>query len=256
MKKQMMSLAVCSAFAVASQAALWVDSITTSPDLSNSEATTLLTYTVGANTYNVSQTASSVSGLGADLTGTWQVWGQNSTMVSVSNSLVDTYLDTGVLGSTAIDDARYHFSTALTGTENVFVFMNAGGQADEINTITAYDSGGTMVGSAISLNTAGELGAGAWDGAALAVDQMNLSRFRASDTNSAALNNRNILGFSVNLSEFGGDASTITAIQMDGVAANVDYHLVGVGVIPEPATLGLIGVFGGAMLFIRRRFMI
>jgi hypothetical protein len=27
-------------------------------------------------------------------------------------------------------------------------------------------------------------------------------------------------------------------------------------VIPEPATLGLLGVFGGAVLFIRRRFMI
>ena len=257
MKKQMVALAVCSAFAVTSQGALWIDGIATSPALSNSVATTLSTYTVGANTYNVSQTASSVSGLGADLTTTWQVWGQNAASAgSVSNGLVDARLDTGVLGSAAIDNARYHFSTALTGTENVFVFMNAGNAADEINTITAYDSSGTMVGSSISLNTDLELGSGAWDGSALAVGQMDMSRFRDSTGAGGDLNNRNILGFSVDLSEFGGDASTITSIQMDGVAANVDYTLIGIGVIPEPGTLGLVAAFGGAVLFIRRRFMI
>jgi hypothetical protein len=35
-----------------------------------------------------------------------------------------------------------------------------------------------------------------------------------------------------------------------------NLHMAFAEVIPEPATMGLIGAFGGAILFIRRRFMI
>lgn len=56
-----------------------------------------------------------------------------------------------------------------------------------------------------------------------------------------------------------GDSFTISSVlntptAVDGAGAS----LAGLSfeVIPEPATLGLVGVFGGAVLFIRRRFMI
>lgn len=45
-----------------------------------------------------------------------------------------------------------------------------------------------------------------------------------------------------------------------GTAGSAGHHLwldnIGVSAVPEPATLGLVAVFGGAVLFIRRRFMI
>lgn len=52
----------------------------------------------------------------------------------------------------------------------------------------------------------------------------------------------------------GGDAVALMFsgnVGMDGAVDNISIN-----VVPEPATLGLITVFSGAMLFIRRRFMI
>ena len=66
----------------------------------------------------------------------------------------------------------------------------------------------------------------------------------------------------VNISIAGLTAGHILQIgfQMDGINANgaTDWGsatatLENVNVIPEPATMGLVGIFGGALLFIRRR---
>ncbi|MEI6892813.1 MAG: PEP-CTERM sorting domain-containing protein [Pontiella sp.] len=68
----------------------------------------------------------------------------------------------------------------------------------------------------------------------------------------------------------GASDATLTGLQLEDVtqvrfAAGADTYsydnfILGdtytdVGAIPEPATLGLLGVFGGGLLFIRRRFM-
>ena len=56
-------------------------------------------------------------------------------------------------------------------------------------------------------------------------------------------------------------AVDITTIRFDpighteNIGHNFELDSVELSAIPEPATLGLIGVFGAAMLFIRRRFM-
>lgn len=54
-----------------------------------------------------------------------------------------------------------------------------------------------------------------------------------------------------NLVDAGATAGDELIIQFDSV--NINY-LDNVSVIPEPATLGLVAVFGGGILFIRRRF--
>jgi hypothetical protein len=51
------------------------------------------------------------------------------------------------------------------------------------------------------------------------------------------------------------DSTTISMSQVQGGMILGGIQVVGT-VIPEPATLGLIGAFGGGLLFIRRRFMI
>jgi len=52
----------------------------------------------------------------------------------------------------------------------------------------------------------------------------------------------------------------VTDIRLDitnhGGGNIINYNEIGVSAIPEPATLGMVAVFGGGILFIRRRFMI
>jgi hypothetical protein len=65
--------------------------------------------------------------------------------------------------------------------------------------------------------------------------------------NTANLQSYNITGFGTE----GVDWELVQTLGTGGSSADVVLN-----VIPEPATLGLITVFGGAMLFIRRRFLI
>ncbi|MDF7798290.1 PEP-CTERM sorting domain-containing protein [Pontiellaceae bacterium B1224] len=53
------------------------------------------------------------------------------------------------------------------------------------------------------------------------------------------------------------DTTKIVFVPLWGADSTIGYDNVGVaGVVPEPATLGLFGLAGGAMLFLRRRFRI
>ncbi len=64
------------------------------------------------------------------------------------------------------------------------------------------------------------------------------------------------------LTSTGGTFAGVDTVRIgNGFSASVGDLILGdtyedVNAIPEPATLGMIGAFGGAMLFIRRRFMI
>lgn len=64
------------------------------------------------------------------------------------------------------------------------------------------------------------------------------------------------------LTSTGGTFAGVDTVRIgSGFSVSVGDLILGdtyedVNAIPEPATLGMIGAFGGAMLFIRRRFMI
>lgn len=63
---------------------------------------------------------------------------------------------------------------------------------------------------------------------------------------------------------FNADASALTSVQAlflinhgGTVTEDVDYYIdnIKLEAVPEPATLGMVGLFGAAVMFVRRRFM-
>jgi hypothetical protein len=88
--------------------------------------------------------------------------------------------------------------------------------------------------------------------------QLLTASIGASSMTAEQARGRDITSYSVDFTIEAGDVLNIDFSRNDTTAAtysNVGISAVTIAAIPEPATMGLIGCFGGGLLFIRRRFM-
>ncbi|VGO19707.1 PEP-CTERM sorting domain-containing protein [Pontiella sulfatireligans] len=76
--------------------------------------------------------------------------------------------------------------------------------------------------------------------------------FRFADTTDSNIQKYGYIKMSTELS--GSGASSVMIWTVDGYGYQTDGTEIAMGAIPEPATMGLFGLFGGGMLFIHRRF--
>ncbi|MEM9418142.1 MAG: PEP-CTERM sorting domain-containing protein [Planctomycetota bacterium] len=165
---------------------------------------------------------------------------------NVTEALSDERVDTGSLGTGA---AIFNVSPT-SGSDQLFIFFNAADRDDfyqGLGEIIALDSGGGTLGTVDlsgTVNRGDEIGAFTLDG----------------------ITGRLILGTTVEVSAFGvADPTTIASFQVLGdgltdpgsgntnVPGNIDTHMVGVAVIPEPSALGLAGAGLLCMFGSRRR---
>ncbi|WOO43701.1 PEP-CTERM sorting domain-containing protein [Rubellicoccus peritrichatus] len=220
-----------------------ITGITSTPAFSSPETDNVVlnTFTTASGTYNYDFSVSSFNGTGQI------AWGTDGVQpVSTEAAITDNSPITGTLSTQT--SGVYGFGQTLTGTDTLFVIFNATntspGFFDYNADVTALDSGGVQVGSVINIPTFTIADA-----------------FGTADLNrdgSTPLNARGLFGWAVDISDFGGDASTIASIRLgasqNGVSNVVDIQQVGIGVIPEPSTYAMIaGVLFLGMALIRRR---
>jgi len=160
-------------------------------------------------------------------------------------ALSDNRIDTGTLEA-GVDDT--YALTGLSSADFIVVFFNSsapGGFYQAPGAIEAVDGGGTTVGSSVTLPDFQTLAAGQLD---LVIN------------GSGALNGRDILGFAVPVSDFGGTAGDIAGVTFSGLGpgsaageASLDFNLVAAASpIPEPSS-ALLASFSALGLLLRRR---
>lgn len=110
----------------------------------------------------------------------------------------------------------------------------------DITALGAENTGGWLS-IGIVANTDGYWGTGPWLGVALDGSTATLEFALDAATQAGIANGANNSSWA-NL-----------GLMINGPGANVTYYVDNIQIIPEPATMGLVGIFGGGLLFIRRR---
>lgn len=222
---------------------------------------TITSFVAGGTTYN------SLIGIGVtDPTDPERIWGNTlSDPLTDDVTVSDLDLATGTLNNGT--DAVYNLTgQTLMASTTIFMFGNGnGGVAVDSETGNATGSGGTTPpGTVTFVNAAGDaLGTVAedfWfqDPGVNTVRAPNLLSFDFTrSSNGAALENRTVSGAIFTLADITFTTGGIGDIAGFKISSkDTDIQDVGIAAIPEPATLGIVAAFGGAVLFIRRRFLI
>ncbi|ADE53855.1 hypothetical protein [Coraliomargarita akajimensis] len=245
MKPNYLLLSSLLAGATALNGAEVITAFTTNPVWPSDGA--LDSYTAGGVTYS---SITSISGYSA-APSTTTVWNSGSTApTDVLAAYTDNRVDTGSLGATA--SVTYNFANAFSAGDQIVVFFNAGAATSfqSTATIEAVDGTGTTVGSIVDLSS---LVYGTDVGTAL-------GSYTMSRNNGGDLAGRLIGGFSVDVSEFGGNIADITGIKMVGGAADfanansMDYTFIGQAAVPEVSSFAAIaGMAALGLVTLRRR---
>lgn len=221
---------------------------------------TMTSFVAGGTTYN------SLIGIGvADPTEPELLWANTLADPGSSSAAVsDLNLGTGSLNNGT--DAVYDLTgQTLATSTTIFMFGNGNGSVTvDSETGNATGSGGTTPFSTVTFLDAADGVLGTvpqdfffQDPGVNTVRAPNLLSFDYTRGNGNALNNRTVSGAIFTLADITFTSGGIGDIAGFRIAsASSDINDVGIAAIPEPATLGLITAFGGAILFIRRRFMI
>lgn len=216
-------------------APIYITSLTTSPSLTNPAITdlTLSSLTAGGVTYSSFTSASSVTGA----VGTAEyVWGTNATNPgSLASAVTDLNITTGSLNPGVT--ATYGFSS-LTASSVFFVLANGG--SDNPSSVTAYNSSGVAVTTALPL--------GVITNAPL-LATMNLNR----SGQPTALTSRGLYGYLFQVSDFTFSGEN-TAANIAGLRfgnQGFDVQEIGLAVVPEPETYALI-LFGAFACYVFR----
>lgn len=216
----------------------------------------------GANSSNktmgISATLSDAAGTYSGFTGISSVSGSIGANIlhgsiatdnpgTAAEALTDNRLDTG-LGNPS-DNTQFWLGETVSSSHLLAFVWTAtrtgdgttSSWYDQPSSIAAFDSSGSQVGSTVSVPDVGGQHFGS----------MNLGGY-------TALNGRGIFGVTVDIADFGGTASEIAYVSIVGTPRTnaTDMMYIGTAAVPEPATLGLVALSGGAVLFIRRRFMV
>ncbi|MDZ8118440.1 PEP-CTERM sorting domain-containing protein [Pontiella agarivorans] len=208
-------------------------------------------------TMNVLSTLTDQSGSYSGFTGIDHVVSANDSVVYGSiatenpvtgvEALTDNRLDTGIMGAAA--NVEYGLGESVSSNHVLALIWNATSTTDgttsrwydQPGSIEAFSNTGIQVGGPVNLTDVG----GSHFGTA------NL-------TGASELNKRGLFGVTVDMADFGGTTADIAYVRMTGTPDmdDVDMMYVGTAAVPEPATLGLVALFGGAVLCIRRIFMV
>ena len=263
MRKRISYVAISAMIAMAhSASATYISQVVTSAGGTGSTAittnATLTSFAAGGTTY------SSFIGIGvADPTPAARIWGTDlSDPGSDTAAVSDLDLATGTLNNGT--DAVYDLSgQTLTSGTTIFMFGNGNGGVAVDGNGDAINSGGTTPPGTVTFldAAAGVLGSVSGDfffqdPGINSVRAPNLLSFNFARSGNN-LNGRTVSGAIFTLADITfttGGIGDIAGFRIS--SANTDIQDVGIAAIPEPATLGIMAVFGGAVLFIRRRFMI
>ena len=227
----LLATTILSTLDIASGAIRFVDNYATAPHWGDPMTTNgvLTSITIG-ETYssNDIRMVSSVDLNGADLSSTWKTWATGGDEpFNVTTALTDPRLDTGSVGNSEVVKLKYNLNGPVADSDELFVFVNAGSDPDEITGITAYDSGGGVVGTIDPTATLG------LDWSGNEIGSADLSRYRDSSGYGSDLTGRGIIGFAVSMSEFGGTVSNITSISFSSSNNGHDIQLVGHVSVPD-----------------------
>lgn len=265
MRKIISYLMVAATIAVAhSASATVISQVVTSGGSTGSTAittnATLTSFVAGGTAYN------SFIGIGVnDPTSPERLWGTDLSDPGSDTAVIsDLDLATGALNNGT--DAVYDLTgQTLTSGTTIFMFGNGnGGVTVDSETGNATGSGGTTPFATVTFvdGTGSTLGTVAQDfffqdPGVNSVRAPNLMSFNLTRGNGGTLNGRTVSGAIFSLADITfttGGIGDIAGFKIS--SGSSDIQDVGIAMIPEPATLGLIAVFGGAVLFVRRRFMI
>ena len=213
---------------------------------------------------NNSQHTEAADSVAADWTVSLETSSRGSQQIAAAQSSTRDAGATGpVVDPTTTDVSGLQANIANTGNATTtFTFLNSTGADVDLENFF-YDYKKTANGAGTSDTTDwGTIDLIAVSGVTGATDGSTL--------NSRAIGTPNYFsqGVDIDLSGYSianGAAATFTmVVTWDGSTAPADptwhkavtYDNIALTAIPEPATLGLISAFGGAVIFIRRRFMI
>lgn len=195
------------------RAADLIEAFTTSPGWIDpeTEAEILTGFTVGGNDYSNPQFVTTTATTAAD-----RLWGTAaSDPGDAITAIIDNRLDTGSLNfGNGVD---FDFTSSLSSDDQIFVFWNGPNGTsffDQPTSVSAFNSGGTQIGSAVTLPT---LTGG--------VDVLGL--MNAARAGGGPLNNRAIYGLAIDPAEFGATIADITRVNFTATGNGLDLQMVG-----------------------------
>ena len=166
------------------------------------------------------------------------IWEQGGADVGASTAVSDLDLATGTLNPTS--GTTFDLSgLSIDASTTFFLFSNGG---TPVSSIALRDSGNTTI---TTDYTGTDFGG---------PDEVELGGINHSRSGTDLIN-RVTQGFVFSFDDFTFAAGK-TFADVEGFAissSGADVSDFGIAAIPEPATLGLLGIFGGGILFIRRR---
>lgn len=245
MRKKLIVFGVVSAVAMLSSVnAATITSITTSDGVtttvSNGEAGSMAGHVGAANLLQFTADGvvyeSITAGTGADLALT-RIWERDGTDPGDNSVVADLNLATGSLngGNTVIYDLS---GLTLDASSTLFLFSNGG---SPVNNVTLKDSGGVAISTAYTGTDFG------------GADEVELGTINH-DRDGNALNNRVTQGFTFSAADFtfaaGKSITDAAGFSISSTGADIsDFG----SAIPEPSTLGLLGLASVGLFVIRRR---
>jgi hypothetical protein len=264
MKKKISYLAIAATIAAAhSASATVISQVVTSAGETGATAitnsATLTSFVAGGTTYN------SFIGIGVtDPTEPELLWANTlSTPGSSSAAVSDVNLATGALNNGT--DAVYNLAgQALTAGTTIFMFGNGNGSVTvDAETGDATGSGGSTPFATVTFvdGAGSSLGTVAQDfffqdPGVNTVRAPNLLSFDLTRGNGSALNGRTVSGAIFTLADITFTTGGIEDIAGFKISSGTsDIQDVGIAMVPEPATLSLIAIFG-AGIFAARRFRV
>lgn len=209
----------------------------TNADIDITEASTLVSFQVGTDTFTNFVGASSAAASGN--TGQSPLWGANATDLTAADdvlSITDNRIDTGFVNMA--NNGDFFFPSGPTSLNDVLFIFDVG--SSETVSIELLDASNTIIGTSFSETFSGSRIA-------------DIDYERVNNAGTSTQLNQVFWGRSIEFSNFGITAaqlSSIDKIRIDG-GTRLDPSFIGIAFVPEPSSALLLGF--GSLAFIGRR---